>query len=602
MKRLLLLILLLLICPAWALAQVNTQRVIFTSSNPPTSCVAGKVYTNPALSPAKAWVGTSASACTPIDPVSAGVATKALDNLASVNINTSLLAQTGVDLGSTTKPFRDLFLFGSGTYGTTYFRFTGTPTGTRTLTIPNETGTLCTTGSICSGYQASLGFTAENSANKDASGGYVGLTLFKINFKNAANTFTSFFTNSNTAARTYTFQDRNGTIADDTDLAAKQNTITFGANVLTALGVAVGTDGAFVVKGGALGSPSSVGTLPAFTLGGTITGGSQTVNSLGPVGIGVNAPAAGFGVKTTAARQATFYGFTVAGASARDDSGTVQIGNTDSDAGRLDYNGAGNTTFSIDNTFDSTAALVQIRTRTAGTPVSNMLWLGTGNTKIAGSAVRGTTEGTNHFDIFDGTAPAGTLANGISLYSTSGELRVMDSGGTATLLSSHSRITGEWIHDSYSAIQKKRLTVQTEQMSKFIDSVFGTHFVQEVYDDPEDAPAPLTAPMFDRIGGTQVLTPTPGATVTLTIDTTAKHVVASWTSGEAETINVSGTPQDGARLTLVITNDGVLGRLLTPGTGLSALSTILNIVSKKTTVSFVALNGTFYEVSRTVGF
>jgi hypothetical protein len=59
----------------------------------------------------------------------------------------------------------------------------------------------------------------ENSANKDATGGYAGLTLFKINFKNAANTFTSFFTNSNTAARTYTFQDRDGTIADNTVLA-----------------------------------------------------------------------------------------------------------------------------------------------------------------------------------------------------------------------------------------------------------------------------------------------------------------------------------------------------------------------------------------------
>lgn len=56
---------------------------------------------------------------------------------------------------------------------------------------------------------------------KDSSGGYAGLTLFKINFKNAANTFTSFLTNANTAARTYTFQDRSGTIADDTDLATK---------------------------------------------------------------------------------------------------------------------------------------------------------------------------------------------------------------------------------------------------------------------------------------------------------------------------------------------------------------------------------------------
>jgi hypothetical protein len=61
----------------------------------------------------------------------------------------------------------------------------------------------------------------EVQTNKDSTGGYVGMTLFKINFKNVLNTFTSFFTNSNTASRTYTFQDRNGTIADDTDLALK---------------------------------------------------------------------------------------------------------------------------------------------------------------------------------------------------------------------------------------------------------------------------------------------------------------------------------------------------------------------------------------------
>lgn len=45
-------------------------------------------------------------------------------------------------------------------------------------------------------------------ANKDASGGYVGLTLQKLNFWNAAKTFLSFFTNANTVARTYTFPDK----------------------------------------------------------------------------------------------------------------------------------------------------------------------------------------------------------------------------------------------------------------------------------------------------------------------------------------------------------------------------------------------------------
>jgi len=59
---------------------------------------------------------------------------------------------------------------------------------------------------------------AEASANKDASGGFVGLTLLKINFKNVLDTFTSFLTNSNTASRTYTFPDSDGTIALTTDM------------------------------------------------------------------------------------------------------------------------------------------------------------------------------------------------------------------------------------------------------------------------------------------------------------------------------------------------------------------------------------------------
>lgn len=63
--------------------------------------------------------------------------------------------------------------------------------------------------------------------NKDGSGGLAGLTLFKINFKNALNTFTSFFTNSNTAARTYIFPDKDGTVAMLSDLpAAGVQTIT----------------------------------------------------------------------------------------------------------------------------------------------------------------------------------------------------------------------------------------------------------------------------------------------------------------------------------------------------------------------------------------
>ena len=63
-----------------------------------------------------------------------------------------------------------------------------------------------------------LDSSKESVANKNATGGYVGLTLFKINFKNAANTFTSFFTNTNTASRTYTFKDADGTVAFTSDI------------------------------------------------------------------------------------------------------------------------------------------------------------------------------------------------------------------------------------------------------------------------------------------------------------------------------------------------------------------------------------------------
>lgn len=76
--------------------------------------------------------------------------------------------------------------------------------------------------------------------SKDKSGGFPGLTAFKINFLNALGTFTSFFTNANTASRTYTFQDRDGVIADNTDLAAKANLVSPSFTTPT-LGVASAT-------------------------------------------------------------------------------------------------------------------------------------------------------------------------------------------------------------------------------------------------------------------------------------------------------------------------------------------------------------------------
>ena len=100
------------------------------------------------------------------------------------------------------------------------------------------------------------------------------------------------------------------------------------------------------------------------------------------------------------------------------------------------------------------------------------------NTKIGGSAVRGTTEPTNSLAIFNGTAPAGTLTNGITLYSASGELNVMDAAGNNTLLSPHAD-NGEWIYRSESPVTGKKLLIRMEEMMKRLDSQFGWGLIEE---------------------------------------------------------------------------------------------------------------------------
>jgi hypothetical protein len=104
---------------------------------------------------------------------------------------------------------------------------------------------------------------------------------------------------------------------------------------------------------------------------------------------------------------------------------------------------------------------------------------GTGNCKIGGTATRATTEGTNELVIFDGTAPVGALANGVSLYSTAGELRVMDAAGNATLLSPHDSETNEWIYHSVDSRTGKGLRIDMERIMRSINERFGWDFVHE---------------------------------------------------------------------------------------------------------------------------
>jgi hypothetical protein len=126
---------------------------------------------------------------------------------------------------------------------------------------------------------------AEDTNNKDATGGYAGLTLFKINFKNAANTFTSFFTNSNTAARTYTFPDKDITVAGIVDLSGsilKDIDYSVASNALT-LKVNPSTT-SFRSTTLSIGTPISVAnaaqittTISSGSTGGTISGVQSTI-------------------------------------------------------------------------------------------------------------------------------------------------------------------------------------------------------------------------------------------------------------------------------------------------------------------------------------
>lgn len=147
---------------------------------------------------------SSALACGSVD-----AATRALDNLASVAINTALLPGTAgsLDFGSATKTWKDLFLAGSsGTPGTNNFKITGTSTsGTRVVTLPDRSitvagvsGTL--TSGNCAKFDASGNIVDNGAVCGGAGSATYSATVTTPVFSNPAASTTYTFTSGTTAA------------------------------------------------------------------------------------------------------------------------------------------------------------------------------------------------------------------------------------------------------------------------------------------------------------------------------------------------------------------------------------------------------------------
>ncbi len=126
------------------------------------------------------------------------------------------------------------------------------------------------------------------------------------------------------------------------------------------------------------------------------------------------------------------------------------------------------------------------------TAPADILHLTTGNLRIgASTAVRATTAGTNQLILFNGTAPVGTLVNGVSLYSVAGAMWAMDAAGNATQQSPHDLVTNNWIFNSTNQNLGKSLTIDMELMMKKLNETMGWDFVHETINGVLTANTPI---------------------------------------------------------------------------------------------------------------
>ncbi len=191
-----------------------------------------------------------------------GGATAQLDNLSAVSINSALLAQTGIDIGSTTKPFQNLYLSGAGTFGTNYLKLTGTPTGTRTVTFPDATDTVSELG------QAQT-FTALQTFRTNAVGTTVGTNGLNIINSTAATNVAP----QNSPCLMFSGQSWSGSASQQNDFC-EEFFVFNGTSYLQFYGRVAG--GAWSARALAIGSDGTLTTAGSVNFGGNalIAGGS----------------------------------------------------------------------------------------------------------------------------------------------------------------------------------------------------------------------------------------------------------------------------------------------------------------------------------------
>lgn len=93
--------------------------------------------------------------------------------------------------------------------------------------------------------------------------------------------------------------------------------------------------------------------------------------------------------------------------------------------------------------------------------------------------------------------------------------------------------------------------------------------------------------------------PTPAATISLDVSS-GKDILAAWTSGEAETVNLTGAQTAGQRLTLLILNGPTTARVITLGTGIVGKGTITGTADKSAVATFISNGTSFFEIARTL--